>query len=302
MPLETRCRECGTLLRIQDEHLGRTIKCPKCSTIVPSDALASEPSGRSPFPEPTPSSEESESVNPYQSPDASGHAAPASGRLGTEGVHRVLRQTRPWVMLLSAFGFLAAVLMGLGTIAILVAATRSGFPGGLIMGLTYLVGTAVYFAGAYYLFAYARRIGDFLLSDATADLEAALKTQKSFWKLLGLATIGMLLLFVALIVGSVVMATLSDLRLRAEHPPYKGMLDHRSGASADRRTGARVTGCASPKSFPGRLRCASGPLSEKWSPIRVMGLGKSGPVGVDLELGPLFAHLILCRACLLPAA
>lgn len=210
MPLETECRQCGTRLRVQDEHRGKTVKCPACSTIVADEGLREEPTRHSPFVAADESLDRNQDENPYasptsQAPEATAGNGPADTLDASEGIRVALGQTRPWVLLLAVLGFLAAGLTALGAVGLLVGAALSG--DGVdtvvagIVAVMYLAFAVVYCAGACYLYAYGQRIATFLGSNGLGDLESAMAAQKSFWKLAGVAILAMFVIGLICTIG-----------------------------------------------------------------------------------------------------
>jgi hypothetical protein len=178
MPLETVCRQCNTRLRIREEHLGRSIKCPTCSATVPAEDLKPPAAANNPFAGSDEASEASPAVNPYASPEtpveSAGGPALTDSLIVTDGIRTAMRQTRPWVIFAAVLGFLASAMMLLGALTLIAAGAMSGrgpqMTGTLMGGIVYLLMGSVYFAGSYFLLAYGQRIGKFLSSDAIADL------------------------------------------------------------------------------------------------------------------------------------
>ena len=122
-----------------------------------------------------------------------------------------LRSTRPWVLLFSVLIFIG---VGFGALMVLLfigGALFGGGRGGAVAALASLIpiaGLLLYFFPALFLLRYANAIGRLNVSRSPEDLEAALVSQKSFWKFLGivfLVMIGLQLLglLLLLIVGGI---------------------------------------------------------------------------------------------------
>lgn len=147
-------------------------------------------------------------ANPYQpSPgvftDAPGFAA--TGSSVPPGTIEALRQTRPWVLFLAVIGALFTgilLLLSLGMLAggafapsTIDQADDSGTQASLAKGMLLLGGVLYLFFAALYLypvvklFKYAGAIRALALGGAAADLENALRQQKSFWKFTGILVI-----------------------------------------------------------------------------------------------------------------
>lgn len=115
----------------------------------------------------------------------------------------LLRQTRPWVLLFSVLMFIVAGLMFLGGLAMAgigLIGGRGAMSIAAIGGVVYVLGGMLYFFPALYLGRYGSRIGSLAVTRRTDTLESALEAQKSFWKFLGVATLVVIGLYVALIV------------------------------------------------------------------------------------------------------
>ena len=64
MPIEITCSNCQAILRVADEHAGKSARCPQCSTVMPIPLT--------PLP---PENAWQETPTQYQSPQAQSHAA-----------------------------------------------------------------------------------------------------------------------------------------------------------------------------------------------------------------------------------
>lgn len=123
------------------------------------------------------------------------------------GVVEILRKTRPWVGLVSIFGFISVGLIGLLAIASWVGiATEHVDRIPLAALLVYPVLLVLYFIPSWQLFKYSRRIDVFVAQGHTVQLEAALEAQRAFWRFVGIVvavSAGMtaLMLMAAMIVG-----------------------------------------------------------------------------------------------------
>lgn len=132
----------------------------------------------------------------------------------TVGIVSQLKRTRPWVLLLSVVGFFFTALMGLGTLGIFFGGgaailgmsgqqmpVNSGLPI-IAVGVIYLLMTLLYFFASLYLIRYAGSIKKVINFGGSDNLEAALKSQASFWKLMGILTLIMIVfMLVGLIFG-----------------------------------------------------------------------------------------------------
>lgn len=141
------------------------------------------------------------SDNPYDSPSTPTiDVGKTSGNIRTV---ETLRATRPWVMFLAILGFIGSALMVLGGIVGGLAVISSN-PAGLLMIVVYLVLGLVYLLPSVYLYRYASRIGLYVRDRSERSLNEALTAQMSFWRLVGIITLVMIVLYLGLIILVVV--------------------------------------------------------------------------------------------------
>ncbi len=139
-------------------------------------------------------------------------AVPAAGTdsaAGNEQTLLLLKQTRPWVFAMGILGLIFGVLVAIGGLAmVFVGAAADGGPMemGMFVGMAvmYLLLGVLYFFPGMYLISYGRRIGDYMVDASHENLNAALKSQKSFWKFVGMMVIVIFVLYVAAIVVATV--------------------------------------------------------------------------------------------------
>jgi hypothetical protein len=143
----------------------------------------------------------SDSVNPYQSPQAESVPVQSAGSAGNlnDAMVRYLRETSPWARFLGIIGFIQCGLMALGglvSLAVIPALSDlSGMPsfiaggvGGLV-GFIYIIGAALLFFPARFAYNFGTKLRSYQRSSAEEDLESAFKNSKSLWKFLGILTI-----------------------------------------------------------------------------------------------------------------
>lgn len=151
-------------------------------------------------------------INPYSAPGA-GRGSPDDSVLieeFTRGTIDALRQTRPWVIFLGVLGFIGVGLMALiGLFGLLSLAAGGIRNSQALILVVYLPVALLYFFPSLFLTRYGARIGGFVRDPSHRGLEAALTTQKSFWKFVGILTLVILLLYVALIPIGVIAGLLS---------------------------------------------------------------------------------------------
>jgi hypothetical protein len=117
-------------------------------------------------------------------------AAPAgSGVLATRVSLDMLRQTKPWVRLISIVMLVGAGLMLILGILMVGLSATNNTPFGAGQAFLMIGLSAIYIIPAYFLSQYASAIGKLNVSRRDGDLETALRCQKSFWKFSGILTI-----------------------------------------------------------------------------------------------------------------
>jgi hypothetical protein len=148
-------------------------------------------------------------LDPYAAP-----AAPGGGTYAPDvpqGAVEALRGTRPWVLLCSIFGCLMALLMVVLGGFVLLGGGASMFgdlggegaaAGGMMigLGLVYLLMGLLYFLPCFYLFRYARRIRGMLQGGGAAAMVGALDQQRRFWRLIGIYSLVVIVLYALLLV------------------------------------------------------------------------------------------------------
>ena len=144
-----------------------------------------------------------------------------SGATGvvSERVIAALRKTRPWVLLIAVLGFIGAAFMVLASLPMFLGLGMSGMEGlegsgmygaGFMigMGLVYLLFGAIYFMASLYLLRFANAIKRAVTGLSIGDLETAMESQASFWKLVGILSvisIGVVILMFVVGIGSLFM-------------------------------------------------------------------------------------------------
>lgn len=117
-----------------------------------------------------------------------------------------LRATKPWVRFMSIMSFIGAglmVLLGLFMILMPIAPGMKGFGVGPIVGLIYIAMAAIYIAPAVFLHRFASAIGDLMVGGGDVALEAALGSQKSFWRFVGILTLVVVCIYALIIVVAI---------------------------------------------------------------------------------------------------
>ena len=123
-----------------------------------------------------------------------------------DGAAEMLRQTRPWVRLVSIMMFVGAAFMVLAGGFMMLGGAAAGMGTELgpmagapvaIMGVIYIAMALLYIVPATYLWQYAGRSQEFDLQRSASALTSALQAQKSFWKFCGICIVIYLVLIVA---------------------------------------------------------------------------------------------------------
>jgi Family of unknown function (DUF5362) len=151
--------------------------------------------------------------NPYAPPGSrlDGPAIASGG--SSDGVSSLvlehLKNTKPWVRLLSILGFIGAVLMLiLGVVVIAGGSLVQGLTGDTgfpvaALGVIYLAAAFLYIAPSMYLWRYGKAIGVLLDSPRVRNLEEALGHQKSFWRFAGICAAVILVLYAVIFVFAI---------------------------------------------------------------------------------------------------
>lgn len=111
----------------------------------------------------------------------------------------LLNQTRPWVSLMGVLLWIGTVLMGIGSVFVILGGLMAGQFGMFFIGGLYIVFTVVYGYLARSLTGYAGRINRLNASESVADLEDAIESQKNFWRTVGILTLVGIVLYIVFI-------------------------------------------------------------------------------------------------------
>jgi len=155
------------------------------------------------------------SDNPIHSPQIAGQDQKVRGGSAEPKMERIaslLRQTKPWVRIISVVMFISCAFMIVGGILIVISSvgefggfTQRGFGGvAPAVGGIYVVIALLYIVPATFLWNYADGIKVFLDVRTTVALATALEKQKSFWKFVGIMMAIVLGLYAALVVWAIV--------------------------------------------------------------------------------------------------
>ena len=123
---------------------------------------------------------------------------------------RLLKQTGPWTLTIGILMFIGSAFMVLAAIGMIAFGSIGGagmqIGMAVTVGIFYLVLAVFYVVPAVLLVRYSKRISEYVTAPDTAKLNAAIGTQKSFWKFCGIGALVMiglyvLFIFVMVIVG-----------------------------------------------------------------------------------------------------
>jgi len=126
----------------------------------------------------------------------------------SEGGRHFLRITAKWATFLSIVGFVFSGFAVLGALGMFTLGSFGsvefgplGSIGGMIFGFIYLIGAALCFFPAYYLFQFSSRIRRAFEQNDSIVLNDGLGSLKSYFKYLGIFVIILIALYLLLIVG-----------------------------------------------------------------------------------------------------
>ena len=108
----------------------------------------------------------------------------------------LLNQTRPWVSLIGVLTWIGTALIILGILVSAGMGLAMGDPGMLLVSVLYLIMALIYGYVAKSLTGYAKRISRLNVSERVEDLEDALEAQKNFWKVIGIITLVVIIIYV----------------------------------------------------------------------------------------------------------
>ena len=131
--------------------------------------------------------------------DRSGADRDASGAEVSNRSLEMLNQTRPWVQLIGVLLWIGTVLMAIAGLFGLFAAVIAGIGGAaMFQGIFMLIFVLIYGTLAKSLTGYAKAINKLNASESVHDLEDALESQKTFWRLSGIITLVVLLIYLVM--------------------------------------------------------------------------------------------------------
>ena len=154
MPIEIKCSNCQSLLRVADEHAGKSARCPQCSTIIPipidgytQPEFDGGPDSGVPYQSPY----QAKPPNPYSAPVADVFNRPTS--TGSQ----FARHRGETILALGIGSYVCCILLGIAAIVMASADLRRMDEGtmdpsgrgltraGMILGIIHLVMMAIVF-------------------------------------------------------------------------------------------------------------------------------------------------------------
>jgi hypothetical protein len=151
--------------------------------------------------------------NPWQSPETQAVAGDGVSRgVITEGMLRYLKEASPWLRFIGIVSFIGGGLLGLSGIVLSISTaagygaltTRAAGNLGSFVGVVYLVSGVLMLFPARFMYSFGSGIRQYAGGGAAADLERALKSNKSLWKFTGIVCIVYLACIPLIIIGSII--------------------------------------------------------------------------------------------------
>lgn len=141
------------------------------------------------------------------------------------GTVRALQETRPWVLFLAILGIIVTALMLLGALSLLLMGSFVGAKAGIpaaglaLMAIAYVLLSLLYIYPIIKLMKFCGAIKRLTFSGAAADLDEAMRQQKSFWKFIGILTLVMIIIYLVVIIFGVVAGANFASRMSVPTPP-----------------------------------------------------------------------------------
>lgn len=140
-------------------------------------------------------------ANPFAPPTAVDTGPVVSAKTSVpDTVVELLGETRPWVKLMAVLAFIMIPLLLLAGVGV---ALATGFKNAASF-VPLMITMLVYVPAAVFLWKYAGSIRQLQKGGGQVALEAALRSQKSFWKYLGILACVMLSIYGVVIVGAII--------------------------------------------------------------------------------------------------
>jgi len=153
--------------------------------------------------------------NPYESPSANQYEMPpmpaGGGSTLTQVMVEHLRESRPWIRLLSILCFIGGGFMLLAAVSAfflgLVGAMASRSAAGAaapLLGVAYVPMSALYLVPGFMMHRFANAIDTFTTNVGSSAMEDVLDKSRAFWKTMGILALVMIGLTIVLMVGAFV--------------------------------------------------------------------------------------------------
>ena len=114
---------------------------------------------------------------------------PAPPAFPLEAVSNTLRETQPWTRAMGIIGFVGVAFLLLGGVAAGATGFMTGNPAAVALLVVYPLIALLYAVPSMYLLRYSKRIRQFVVNREPAQLEAALESQRAFWKFVTILTL-----------------------------------------------------------------------------------------------------------------
>ena len=114
---------------------------------------------------------------------------PLQPSFGLDTVSTILRETQPWTRAMGIIGFVGVAFLILGGVAAGATGFLTGSPAAVALLVVYPLIALLYAVPSMHLLRYSKRIRQFVVDRQPAQLEAALDSQRAFWKFVTILTL-----------------------------------------------------------------------------------------------------------------
>jgi hypothetical protein len=179
---------CGEPLNADEVQAGADVTCPRCGAAV--------------------------RVPSAGNPQLLGYVSPVTGTATvTPMAIDMLRQTSPWVRIMSILMFIGAGFMLVAAALVLAVGLlvkrRGGDVPPMFLSCIYVPAALLYIAPAIFLWRFATHSKAFAITRHEQSLELALQAQKSFWKYVAITALIVIALYLLIIVVVIAIAILN---------------------------------------------------------------------------------------------
>jgi hypothetical protein len=152
------------------------------------------------------------SHDPYSPPAASLDGPPGQGGAEVSGsVVAILAETRPWVKLMAILFFVSLGLMGVVFVGMTVVGTAMGGAQTFATLIPAMLMMLLFIPPSVFLWRYHKGIRRLQDGGGQGALEEALRSQKSYWKYVGILMAVVLCLYALIIVGAIFFGALGTM-------------------------------------------------------------------------------------------